>query len=733
VIGSSDVQILIGVGDGTFTADSPMIYRVGLVVRGVAALDWNGDGAVDVVFGSNSGLGVLNSFSSPKAALSVSVSILPLPGPGVTGYTITVTNAANADPTSSTVLVAETQAGVFTMSGSGWTCTQQSCTRSDSLAPGGSYPPITAIQSGDNRADTTSPFPNMVTVIGGSSRPANATLVAQLPLLPPVFSIASGTIGVPLNSKLTWSGQGASQFDIYFGTTSPPPLVASNFPTTSYSPGPLAPCTTYYWQAVGKRGGVNGGGVSVSSSVYSFTTMASVTLSQDVASFPQAGGNGSVQITSASSCTWAISASTANMVSVTSPTTGVGNGTLTYTVSANNGATSRAGSISIADQTLAILQDGTGPSSRCVTRISGPAFIDSTAQAVTLNVTTDANCNWSLTENNLNWVTLPGATDVSTFNAAANMSGAARSDVFLANPLVSAPFAAPFTMTQRAAPQTFADVLPPYIFFDAIGFLRARSITDGCASAPLRFCPDDNITRGQMAVFIIRSIMGGDNFTYSSTPYFTDTPSTYPFFKWIQKMGELGITNGCTPTSYCPDAPVTRGQMAVFIIRARLGATASFTYPPDPLFTDTIGNLFYPSIQKMGQLGITTGCAPTLYCPDASVTRGQMAVFIMRGAFNQLLPAPRPIVVSVTPNIATPGQTVNVTITGQNTYFNGGTPQVLAGPGITVSNIAVTSATTMTAQLTVAGDAAIGRRSITVTVPGEIEATLPNGFLIVQM
>jgi hypothetical protein len=103
----------------------------------------------------------------------------------------------------------------------------------------------------------------------------------------------------------------------------------------------------------------------------------------------------------------------------------------------------------------------------------------------------------------------------------------------------------------------------------------------------------------------------------------------------------------------------------------------------------------------------------------------------MRGTFNQLLPAPRPIVVSVAPNIAAPGQTVNVTITGQNTYFNGGTPQVVAGPGITVSNIAVTSATTMTAQLTVAGDAAVGRRSITVTVPGEIEATLPNGFSIV--
>jgi hypothetical protein len=233
-----------------------------------------------------------------------------------------------------------------------------------------------------------------------------------------------------------------------------------------------------------------------------------------------------------------------------------------------------------------------------------------------------------------------------------------------------------------------------------------------------------------MAVFIIRSIMGGDNFSYNATPYFDDTPASYPFFKWIQKMWELGITNGCGPTTYCPDAPVTRGQMAVFIIRTRLGATATFNYPSDVMFNDTSGNFFYSWIQKMGQLGITTGCAPSAYCPDSPVTRGQMAVFIMRGAFNQLLPGPRPIVVSVTPNAASPGQTVMAAISGQNTYFNGGTPQVIAGPGITVSNISVTSATTLTAQLSVAPDAATGPRSITVAVAGEIEATLPNGFRV---
>jgi hypothetical protein len=170
--------------------------------------------------------------------------------------------------------------------------------------------------------------------------------------------------------------------------------------------------------------------------------------------------------------------------------------------------------------------------------------------------------------------------------------------------------------------------------------------------------------------------------------------------------------------------------MAVFIIRARLGASATFSYPTAPLFGDTIGNAFFSWIQKMGQLGITNGCAAGQYCPNDPVTRGQMAVFIMRGTFNQLLSAPRPIAASASPGLASRGQTVNVTITGQNTYFNGGVPQVLAGPGITVSNISVTSATSLTAQFQVAPDAAVGPRSITVTIPGEIEATLPNGFKV---
>ena len=153
--------------------------------------------------------------------------------------------------------------------------------------------------------------------------------------------------------------------------------------------------------------------------------------------------------------------------------------------------------------------------------------------------------------------------------------------------------------------------------------------------------PDDPIPESQMAVFVIRSVNGNDSFAYTPTPYFTDVPATNLYFPWIQKMQDLGIGLPCTQTQYCPDSAVTRGIMAVLIIRSRFGVSTPTSYPATPYFTDVSAtHLYFPWIQKMKQLGITAGCTPTTYCPDDPVTRGQMAVFLMRGEFNQGLQDP---------------------------------------------------------------------------------------------
>lgn len=278
----------------------------------------------------------------------------------------------------------------------------------------------------------------------------------------------------------------------------------------------------------------------------------------------------------------------------------------------------------------------------------------------------------------------------------------------------------------------FADVDPTDAFLPAIDLLRESTITSGCQATPPGYCPNDNITLGQMAVFIVRSVMGSDNFTYTSTPYFNDVPANYQFFKWIQKLQDLGIAVPCGTNQYCPDTPITRGIMAVLIIRARYGVATPSSYPADAYFSDVpSSHPYFPWIQKMKQLGITSGCSATTYCPSDPVTRGQMAVFIMRGEFNQLLPSAAPAVVWISTASAAPGQTATVTIAGQNTNFAAGVTQVNMGAGITVSNVAVTSATSLTAQLSVAPLATLGPRTVLVTT-GPEEAVLPNGFVVRQ-
>ena len=103
----------------------------------------------------------------------------------------------------------------------------------------------------------------------------------------------------------------------------------------------------------------------------------------------------------------------------------------------------------------------------------------------------------------------------------------------------------------------------------------------------------------------------------------------------MQKLVELGITTGCTNTTYCPDAPVTRGQMAVFVIRARLGVTSADGFRfPSAYFTDVpAGDIFFSYVQKMRDLGIRTGCSATTYCPNDSVSRAEMAPMILRALY----------------------------------------------------------------------------------------------------
>ena len=360
------------------------------------------------------------------------------------------------------------------------------------------------------------------------------------------------------------------------------------------------------------------------------------------------------------------------------------------------------------------------------TVIPSAVFLDSANQSASINVSAAPSCAWSASATGGFIGITSGASGtgsgVVTIAVPANNTGAALAGTLTIGGQV-------VSVTQRESTRIFADVNPPDYYFDFANLIYTSGITAGCLADPREYCPSDTITRGETAVFLVTSVEGGNNFTYTTTPYFTDVPPSDPFFKFIQKLRELGITIGCSATEFCPGDPVTRAEMAAFIIRARY-ETTPYTYPSNPYFTDVPASyLFFPFIQKMAQSGITAGCALNLYCPDSTLTRGQMAVFIVTGLLNQLLPAGTPLVAKAVPDSVFPGQAVTVTLTGANTHFAEGTTQVITSAGITPSNIAVTSATDLTVQFAVAPGATPRPYSIVVTTETE-EAVLPNGFTV---
>jgi Tol biopolymer transport system component len=145
----------------------------------------------------------------------------------------------------------------------------------------------------------------------------------------------------------------------------------------------------------------------------------------------------------------------------------------------------------------------------------------------------------------------------------------------------------------------FADVSSSNIFEGDICWLAQQGITQGCAAQ--LFCPGDNVTRGQMAAFLNRALGLGA----ASTDYFSDDGGSV-FEDDINRLAESGITQGCTADSFCPNDQVTRGQMAAFLRRGLALGPASTDYFTDDggsVFEDDINRLAESGIT----LGCETG------------------------------------------------------------------------------------------------------------------------------
>ena len=181
-------------------------------------------------------------------------------------------------------------------------------------------------------------------------------------------------------------------------------------------------------------------------------------------------------------------------------------------------------------------------------------------------------------------------------------------------------------------PATYNDVPTSHWAWLFVERLSRAGITSGCGGS--NYCPDSSVTRAQMAVFLLRGIHSP-----SYTPPaigagsgFGDVPPDHWAASFIKQLAAEGITVGCGNGNYCPEQPVTRAQMAVFLLRSKYGAR----YKPPAVGAGTGFGDVPPTywaaafIKQLVTEGITAGCGNGNYCPEAPVTRAQMAVLLVR-------------------------------------------------------------------------------------------------------
>ena len=118
------------------------------------------------------------------------------------------------------------------------------------------------------------------------------------------------------------------------------------------------------------------------------------------------------------------------------------------------------------------------------------------------------------------------------------------------------------------APQRFDDVPMPAdpnnrATYRAVEFLARKGITQGCQLSPPKFCPNNVVSRAEMATFIIRAL--GLSPAKPTVAPFNDVPVDHWAAPFVAEMKARDITAGCGGGNYCPTGPVTRHSMARFL------------------------------------------------------------------------------------------------------------------------------------------------------------------------
>jgi photosystem II stability/assembly factor-like uncharacterized protein len=177
--------------------------------------------------------------------------------------------------------------------------------------------------------------------------------------------------------------------------------------------------------------------------------------------------------------------------------------------------------------------------------------------------------------------------------------------------------------------RSFLDVPDTDPFWPWVDAAAMNGVTAGCGSGS--FCPDLPTSRASIAVFLLR---GKNGVGYAPPPatgtVFGDVPASAFAAGFIEELSVQGITAGCGGGNYCPDAALTRAEVAVLLLKTKHGS--NFVPPPATgmVFNDVPAGAFAADwIERLALEGVTAGCGGGDFCPDAPVSRAQAAAFVV--------------------------------------------------------------------------------------------------------